>query len=68
MSLARRHKGMKTAANDVFFVGAGFQTRPDKAMPCPYTIFPKLTLQKPWRLPQFDKRHPQTTIDNIIIC
>jgi len=36
MSLARHHKGMKIAASLAFFVGEGLQTRPDKALPCPY--------------------------------
>jgi hypothetical protein len=43
MPLARHHKGMKIfLATDAFFVGEGYQTLPDKAMPCPYVIFPAL--------------------------
>jgi hypothetical protein len=39
MPLSRYHKGMKIAANDPYLVGEGYQTLPDKAMPCPYTMF-----------------------------
>ena len=40
MALARHHKGMKIMVGLAFFVGEGLQTLPDKALPCPYTIFP----------------------------
>jgi hypothetical protein len=40
MPLAHRHKGMKiVAATDAFFVGEGYQTLPDKALPCLCMIF-----------------------------
>jgi hypothetical protein len=40
MRLSRHHKGMKIfLATDAFFVGEGYQTLPDKALPCPYTMF-----------------------------
>jgi hypothetical protein len=38
MMLAHHRKGMKIAGRIVFFVGEGYQTLPDKAMPCPCTI------------------------------